>query len=107
MADALNPPREPVAVQKAPASGLERARAAELIPVTAVQALNLSALFEKAMDLPDGAEKLDKLVDLAMKIEDREARQIFNAKLLEFQERCPKIPKGGLIDFATRDGTGG
>ena len=45
-------------------------------------------------------------MELKFRIDDRNARQEFNVAMQEFQETCPPIPKGGLIDFATKGGRG-
>jgi hypothetical protein len=53
---------------------------------------------------PDGVEALEKLVDMQMRILDRQAESALTVALAEFKAACPPIRKTRKIDYATKGG---
>ena len=53
---------------------------------------------------PEGVEALEKLVDMQMRILDRQAESSLTVALAEFKNGCPPIRKTKKIDYATKSG---
>lgn len=65
----------------------------------------VNALMEMALQQgAEGVDALDRLVDMQMRILDRQAESALVVALAEFKAACPTIPKSKKIDYATKNG---
>ena len=66
--------------------------------------INIPQLFERALEVEHGADAIDKLITLKLKMEALHAKRVFNEALREFQMQCPQMPKTGVYKATSREG---
>ena len=66
--------------------------------------INIPQLFERALEVEHGADAIDKLITLKLKMEALHAKRVFNEALREFQMQCPQMPKTGVYKATTKAG---
>ena len=66
--------------------------------------IDIPQLFERALEVEHGADAIDKLITLKLKMEALHAKRVFNEALREFQMQCPQIPKTGEFRATDKDG---
>ena len=67
---------------------------------TAIQA----ALIEVVKDKDIEPERLEKFLDLQIKLEQRQSKQAFNEAMAGFQGDCPIIARNKKVDFTAKSG---
>jgi len=68
--------------------------------------VDLDAAFKQAIAMGEaGVKALETLVNLKIRVEDRQAASEFTAAMLEFQKRCPSIQKKKTASFLTKGGS--
>ncbi|MCJ2530719.1 MAG: ERF family protein [Candidatus Thermoplasmatota archaeon] len=78
---------------------------AEMLPAAPPGApKEIVGLLEKAVEHGVDVESLEKLVTLYERVQDRQAKQEFNAAFAEFQKQCPMIPKRGKGKMVSKSG---
>jgi len=78
---------------------------AETMPlVQADSATEVGRLLELAINKDLDADKLERLVAMKERMEDRQAAQEFNAAFGRFQDQCPTIVKNKTAKIATKSG---
>lgn len=72
-----------------------------LVPVAVSE---IGSLMKQAIEKgPDGVAALERLVDLRIKVEERDARKAFNTALMDFQQECPPIRCNRVGKNTSRD----
>ena len=51
-------------------------------------------------------ERLEKFLDIQIKLEDRQAERAFNVAMANFQRDCPELKRDTKVDFPTKKGGG-
>lgn len=78
----------------------------ETQPLATVQGeTEIGRLLNHALDKGIDTDKLEKLVELYERMQDREAAKEFAASLADFQAECPSIEKTSTANIVTRGGT--
>ncbi len=68
--------------------------------------LDPQALIAKAIEAGTSVEAIEKLVDLAIRMRDVQAREAYSAALAAFQDECPPILKKERARIRTQKGPG-
>ncbi len=64
-------------------------------PTTAIatRGVDVQSLIERAIEKDAGVETIERLLDLAKRVKDENARDAYNDAMAEFQAKCPPIYK--------------
>jgi len=66
--------------------------------------INPQDLIQQAIEAGSGIETLERLVDLAIRVREQDAKEAWYAAMAEFQRTCPPIPKTRTADVPTKSG---
>lgn len=64
-----------------------------------------SALLRVVKDPNIDPDRLEKFLELQIKMEDRQAAKEFHSDMAKFRVKCPQIPKSKKVDFKTAKGS--
>jgi hypothetical protein len=76
--------------------------AQEMVPADSGQIAGLMEIAVRSGE--DGVKALERLMDLQVRVEERDARKAFFDALAAFQEECPEIKKSGDAEIVTKGG---
>lgn len=84
---------KPSKVKQKKANSIQRVNSAEITPVE---------LLHRAVELNADIDKLEKLMELQIRYEDRQARKSYVKALARFRSKCPPIVKTKRVTFESK-----